>query len=219
MEPKILIPYLNSILHRVSDCILATGGTVDKFMGDGIMAFWNAPIDEPEHARRALETIAAIMQAQVVLNADFERRALPGVRLGVGVNTGPCNVGLIGSEKRLDYSCIGDPVNYASRLEGMTKAYGAFNCIGEATARQARGWPVAALDRVAARGRQAVEAVYLALDGNDPDGAARIIATIDAARDNPGDAQALAALEALETPFLNGMRLASYYRTRRSEAA
>jgi adenylate cyclase len=148
IAPKMLIPYLKSILHRVSDGIADGGGSVDKFMGDGIMAFWKAPTDEPAHARRALETVAAIACAQRDLNADFARRGRPQMRLGVGVNSGPCNVSLIGSEKRLDDSCIGDPVNFPSRPEDMTRTYGGLDCIGDATARPARGRPVAMLDRV-----------------------------------------------------------------------
>ncbi|SEA20148.1 adenylate/guanylate cyclase domain-containing protein [Rubrimonas cliftonensis] len=155
-----LIPYLNRVLAAVSEEVLAHGGTVDKYIGDCVMAFWNAPLPAADHADRALRAMFAIRAAQERLNAEFAAQGLPPLTLGVGVNTGVCSVGLMGGPRRLEYSCVGDAVNVASRLQDLTKDYGAWNLVGEATFRAARGWRGVALDVAAIRGRARPERIW-----------------------------------------------------------
>jgi adenylate cyclase len=99
--------------------ILANGGTIDKYMGDCIMAFWNAPLDCPDHAALAIKSAIEIEAATIELNKQFEEQelGLPPINVGTGVNTGTCIVGNMGSETRFDYSVVGDAVNLAARLE------------------------------------------------------------------------------------------------------
>jgi adenylate cyclase len=219
MEPAALIAYLNRILDRVSGCILSHGGTIDKFMGDGIMAFWNAPVADPRHARRAVECAYAIRDARDALNVEFAAEGLPHLRLGVGVNTGTVSVGLIGSAERLDYSCIGDAVNLASRLQDLTKAWGVFNIIGDRTARAVSDWPFVTLGAVAVRGRSQVEPIHFALDPADPEPLARAVRAVSEAPDLAALEEALDRLERTRTPDLDGAVLARQYRqTRRATA-
>jgi adenylate cyclase len=114
----------------MTDIILAREGTVDKYIGDAIVAFWNAPLDVTDHTRRAVEASLAMRTALVEFNrkqADLlgtNPHAVQNVRNGVGLNVGPCSVGNMGSLQRFDYSALGDPVNVAARLEALTKSYG-----------------------------------------------------------------------------------------------
>lgn len=122
-SPKKLIDFLNAYMTPMTEIIIKNKGTVDKFIGDAIMAYWNAPRALKNHADFALK--AAIEQIQVLkeLNEDFKRQNLPTIRIGIGLNTGECIVGEMGSQGRSDYTCIGDSVNLASRLEGLNKKY------------------------------------------------------------------------------------------------
>src|SRR5262249_29211384 len=121
-----LTSFINSFLTPLTDIIIESGGTIDKYMGDAIMAFWNAPLDQADHAARACKAASEILTRMRDLNADWRReaetagRTFEDVRIGIGVNTGECCVGNLGSERRFDYSAIGDAVNIASRLEGLT---------------------------------------------------------------------------------------------------
>ena len=124
-----LTRFLNEYLTPMTDSILDRLGTVDKYMGDAIMAFWNAPLDDSDHARHAVESALAMRQTLVSLNegwrkrAEAEGRSFKPVRVGIGLNTGECCVGNLGSLRRFDYSAIGDEVNVASRLEGACKIF------------------------------------------------------------------------------------------------
>ena len=124
-----LTHFLNEYLTPMTDAILDRLGTVDKYMGDAIMAFWNAPLDDSDHARHAVESALAMRQTLVSLNegwrkrAEAEGRSFKPVRFGIGLNTGECCVGNLGSLRRFDYSAIGDEVNVASRLEGACKIF------------------------------------------------------------------------------------------------
>jgi adenylate cyclase len=160
MTPDTLIDYLNAILSAQSDDVFAEGGTVDKYIGDSVMAFWNAPIAVEDHVDRALRTIFAIRETQHRLNVAFEKQGLPPVDLGCGLNTGIANVGLMGSNRRLEYSCVGDTVNVAARLQDLTKTYGVWNVVGEGTVSRASGWEAVALDVMAVRGRVRTERIY-----------------------------------------------------------
>ena len=122
-DPEGLVNVINDYLNRMSKIVLKNGGTIDKYMGDCIMAFWNAPLDCPNHAEMAVQTgIECAIETQK-LKKEFKEKGLPDINIGSGVNTGTCIVGNMGSENRLDYSVIGDAVNLAARLEAATRNY------------------------------------------------------------------------------------------------
>ena len=139
-RPEELVELINRLLTQLTECVLEQGGTVDKFMGDCIMAFWGAPIDCPDHAERALLTAQAMLQKLKHLNKQLSSEGLPELNVGIGINTGPCVVGNMGSETRFDYSVLGDAVNTASRLEGQTRNYAEWVLIGENTANTQPTW-------------------------------------------------------------------------------
>ncbi|MGO7295023.1 CHASE2 domain-containing protein [Rhizobium ruizarguesonis] len=166
-EPEQLTGLINRLLTPLSDVVMDHGGTIDKYMGDCIMAFWNAPLDDPDHALHAVKASLAMQAAISSLNRELEREAAarggrPHVlKMGVGINTGECIVGNMGSTRRFDYSCLGDSVNLASRLEGASKNYGVALLLGEETARLVAGtYTVIELDRIIVKGRTVPSPVY-----------------------------------------------------------
>ena len=122
-DPEGLVEVINDYLNRMSKIVLDNGGTIDKYMGDCIMAFWNAPLDCENHAEMAVKTAIECAEETDKIKAEFKERGLPDINIGSGVNTGTCIVGNMGSEMRLDYSVIGDAVNLAARLEATTRNY------------------------------------------------------------------------------------------------
>ncbi|MEM8650905.1 MAG: adenylate/guanylate cyclase domain-containing protein [Pseudomonadota bacterium] len=139
--PQGLTQLMNVFLTELSQPILNRNGTIDKYMGDAIMAFWNAPLDEEDHARHAclaalemIENVAALNAKREVELANSETETYHAINVGVGINTGPCVVGNMGSNNRFDYTALGDTVNLASRLEGQSKPYGLPIVIGFNTA-------------------------------------------------------------------------------------
>ncbi|MCB1541328.1 MAG: adenylate/guanylate cyclase domain-containing protein [Rhodoblastus sp.] len=166
------IAFMNDYLTPLTDTVLAHGGTVDKYMGDAIMAFWNAPLDDPAHARNACLTALAMRTALAGFNAaratldETKHRRHRDARFGIGLNTGLCSVGNIGSVKRFDYSAIGDPVNVASRLEGLTKLYGVDILASEETQGEASDLAWLEVDCVRVKGREAPTRLF-ALVGDD----------------------------------------------------
>ncbi|HML14721.1 MAG TPA: adenylate/guanylate cyclase domain-containing protein [Xanthobacteraceae bacterium] len=154
-----LTSFINRFLTPMTDVILAARGTIDKYMGDAIMAFWNAPLDDAAHAEHACRA-ALTMRAELVrLNETWRREAaaegksFTDVRTGIGLNTGTCCVGNLGSDQRFDYSCLGDDVNLASRLEGQSTTYGVDIVVGEKTAAEAKGLAFLELDLVRVKGK------------------------------------------------------------------
>jgi len=122
-DPEGLVEVINDYLNRMSKIVLQNGGTIDKYMGDCIMAFWNAPLDCSNHAEMAVKTAIECAEETDKIKAEFKAKGLPDINIGSGVNTGICIVGNMGSEMRLDYSVIGDSVNLAARLEAQTRNY------------------------------------------------------------------------------------------------
>ena len=122
-DPEGLVAVINDYLDRMSKIVLRNGGTIDKYMGDCIMAFWNAPLDCPNHAEMAVKTSIECAEETDRIKKEFKEKGLPDINIGSGVNTGTCIVGNMGSEMRLDYSVIGDAVNLAARLEAATRNY------------------------------------------------------------------------------------------------
>jgi adenylate cyclase len=176
-DPHGLTRFMNRFLTPMTDLIMAKSGTIDKYMGDAIMAFWNAPLPVEGHAARACEAALDMQAKLLTLNAEWEAEAkaqghghIP-VNIGIGLNTGEATVGNFGSEQRLTYSCLGDEVNLASRLEGQCKTYGVGVIVGENTCRQIPDFATLELDMVMVKGKTEPERIY-ALVG-DPSVAAK----------------------------------------------
>jgi adenylate cyclase len=177
-EPERLTTLVNRLLDPLSEAVLDEGGTIDKFIGDCVMAFWNAPLPEPRHAERAVRAGLAMIEAVARLNRAVAAEAAPGMTVpmlavGVGVNTGDCVVGNFGSQRRFDYSALGDAVNLASRLEGLSTLYRVPLLVGPDTAAAVAGvLTVVELDRVAVKGRGDAVAVSTVLGDllADPNG-------------------------------------------------
>src|SRR6185437_5397680 len=168
-NPQGLTRLINRFLTPMTDLIMARRGTIDKYMGDCIMAFWNAPLDDPDHADHACASALAMIAALGGVNAELEAeaaaqgRAFTPLRVGIGVNTGDCVVGNVGSDQRFDYSVLGDAVNLAARLEPQSKTYELSIVIGEATRDQAPGFAAVELDRIAVYGKQEAVRIYTLL--------------------------------------------------------
>jgi adenylate cyclase len=121
----------------MTELVLESGGTLDKYIGDAVMAFWAAPVDMPDHAARACEVALRMQEALVALNQRWAAEGKPAVAIGIGINTGAMAVGNMGSAARFEYTVLGDQVNLGARLEALTKEYGVGILVGEATARAA----------------------------------------------------------------------------------
>jgi adenylate cyclase len=153
LPPRELSAMLNAYLTPMTEIIHAHRGTVDKYVGDAIMAFWGAPVDNPNHGRDAVLTALAMQRRMSSLAQEFKKRGWPELVIGVGVNTGAMNVGDMGSEFRKAYTVLGDAVNLASRLEGLTKEYGVAIIIGEETRAAVPDIRCREIDRVRVKGR------------------------------------------------------------------
>lgn len=168
-NPAALTQLINRLLTPMTDIIMAHGGTIDKYIGDCIMAFWNAPIDDPDHADHACATALAMREGLDRLNRDLAGEAAAADRpfepleIGIGINTGECVVGNMGSNHRFNYSVLGDAVNLASRLESQSKNYGVDIVIGEATRAAAAGWITIELDRITVKGKREAVVVHAML--------------------------------------------------------
>ena len=132
-NPAELTKLINRFLTRMTNVIIGNGGTVDKFMGDCIMAFWNAPLDTKDHQMLAVLTASQMQSELAMLNTQLTAESLPNIKVGIGINSGEALVGNMGSDQRFDYSVIGDPVNLAARLESASKTLGHTLIVGEAT--------------------------------------------------------------------------------------
>lgn len=169
-DPEGLTKFINGFLTPMTDIILNHGGTIDKYMGDCIMAFWNAPLDDPDHAKNAVETAIEMqvglgkVNEQARLDAERDGRVFYPIIVGIGLNTGTCVVGNMGSEQRFDYSVLGDSVNLASRLEGQCKAYGMNVIVGPDTAKEIHGYNLLELDLIAVKGKKEAVQIFGCLD-------------------------------------------------------
>jgi adenylate cyclase len=160
LTPEELIRLMNGFLTPMSDLVMSNHGTIDKYMGDAMMAFWNAPLDDPNHARNSCLTLLEMNKALKPLNDSLREKAENmGIKpilleAGVGLNSGPASVGNMGSKQRFAYSALGDAVNLASRLEGQTKTYGVKNLVGENTQMQVRDFAFLELDLIRVKGKE-----------------------------------------------------------------
>lgn len=200
------VEVLTAYFNAMTPIVHATGGTVDKFIGDAVMAFWGAPLDDPQHAEHAVTAAISMQQAMQVLVADLRARGLPPIHMRIGLHTGRVVVGNVGSEQRFSYTAIGDAVNLAARLEGANKAFGTGILLSAATAAQLpSSVALRALDDVVVKGktepvrvftpcddaavRDASLAALSAFHARDWDGASGYLAQVLARV--PGDAAAL----------------------------
>ncbi|WP_367193325.1 CHASE2 domain-containing protein [Amorphus sp. 3PC139-8] len=163
MDAERLTAFVNAFLTPLTDAVLTHRGTIDKYIGDAVMAFWNAPLDDDDHARHGCEAALAMLQAIEAFNAGDH--TYPKVAIGIGLNTGLCCVGNLGSVRRFDYSVIGDDVNIASRLEGQTKSYGVSIIVGEATAHAVPDFALIEFDRVRVKGKTRPISLFALMGG------------------------------------------------------
>lgn len=166
-DPQGLTTLMNRFLTPLTNAILARKGTIDKYMGDAIMAFWNAPLDDKQHQQNACEAALDMLERIDEFNKQREIEAQEGghayipINVGVGLNTGTCVVGNMGSDLRFDYSVLGDTVNLASRLEGQSKEYGFPIIVGSRTALAVKDkFAILELDFVMVKGKKEPEVVY-----------------------------------------------------------
>ena len=165
-DPAGLTRLVNRFLTRMTDVIISNGGTIDKFMGDCIMAFWNAPIENKKHREAAVATAVDMVIALQHLNLQLIKEGFTEeIKIGIGINTGDALVGNMGSEQRFDYSVIGDPVNLASRLESSSKTLGKTIVIGEDTRHTIEtSFPFEYLDSITVKGKSEAVKVYTIKD-------------------------------------------------------
>jgi len=161
LTPEQMVHVLNEYLSAMSDIILKNLGVIDKYIGDAVMAFWNAPIDEPNHAELACTACIEMKEKMVELRKKWAKDKFPEIKIGIGLNTGEAVVGNMGSNQRFDYTVMGDNVNLASRLEGLNKVYGAEVVISEPTYMQVKDKFVCReLDLVTVKGRTQPTRIY-----------------------------------------------------------
>lgn len=160
-EPEQVVEMLNEYLTRMVEILLTHGGTLDKFIGDAVMGFWNAPAVDPDHPRHAVACALEMIEETARLRARWEQEGKPALRIGIGVNTGDAVVGNIGAEKVFGYTVIGDAVNLASRLEGKNKDYGTEIIVSEFTkARIGDAFELVYLDDVKVKGKEKAVRIY-----------------------------------------------------------
>ncbi len=153
LEPKELTDYINAFLTPITRVIHDNRGTIDKYMGDAVMAFWGAPLEDKQHALHALNSAIDIVKRMKSLRKEFSEKQWPEIYVGIGVNSGVMNVGNKGSEFRVDYTILGDAVNLGSRLEGLTKVYGVDIITSEYTKHAVPEFEYRELDRVRVKGK------------------------------------------------------------------
>src|SRR5215471_1651470 len=171
-DPQGLTSLMNRLLTPLTNTIVSHEGTIDKYIGDAIMGFWNAPLDVKDHERKACVAALDMLVRLEALNQDRQREAHPGqtiapFRIGIGLNTGRCVVGNIGSDLRFNYSVLGDAVNVAARLEGQTKFYGVSTIIGSRTAERAKEFALLELDLITVKGKTEAQTIYALLGRED----------------------------------------------------
>jgi adenylate cyclase len=156
-----LTQIMNRYMTAMTAKILENEGTLDKYIGDAQMAFWNAPLDDSQHAKNAVRTALAMLEDLEKFNEEIAKEGVPAFGMGLGINTANVVVGNMGSSQRFDYTCLGDGVNLASRLEGQSKPYGVKMILGPVTAQQVRDeFDVCELDRIAVKGKTVGVKIY-----------------------------------------------------------
>lgn len=226
LDPQALTRLINRFLTEMSDALLRSGGTIDKYMGDCVMGFWNAPLDVPHHPARACEAVLDMRRRLVALNEALAKEGDGALKLGVGigVNSGNCSVGNMGSAQRLAYTAVGDNVNLASRLESLTRLYGVDCLVSEAVTLDAPDFTFLEVDRIRVKGRVQPVTVF-ALLGHSADLGQDSLAAVLGVKAflepfRAGDWAACEAALATLAPILGGTALAGLlprYRERLDE--
>jgi adenylate cyclase len=164
-----LTKIMNRYMTAMTKAILENNGTLDKYIGDAQMAFWNAPVNNEKHALDAVKTAFQMMKALEVFNAEIKEEGVPAFGMGLGINTDTVVVGNMGSDQRFDYTCLGDGVNLASRLEGQSKPYGVKIIIGPKTAAYVSDtYQTIELDLIAVKGKTEPARIFTVLEKKDP---------------------------------------------------
>ena len=166
-----LTKIMNRYMTAMTQKILENKGTLDKYIGDAQMAFWNAPLDDEDHAKNAVKTALEMLGDLDAFNKEIKNEGIPPFGMGIGINTGNVVVGNMGSSQRFDYTCLGDSVNLSSRLEGQSKPYGVKLILGEKTAMLVKDvYPVAELDTIAVKGKTIGVKIYTVVNLQDESG-------------------------------------------------
>jgi adenylate cyclase len=161
LDPQALVQLLHDFLNPMSNIIIDRGGTIDKYMGDAIMAEFGAPLEQPDHASQACRAALQMEATLEELNRQWAEKGRPPIKIGVGINTGPVAVGNMGSDRLFDYTAIGDNVNLASRLEGLNKYYGTNILASQATAEAlGNGFILRDVDRVRVKGKTQASGIF-----------------------------------------------------------
>jgi adenylate cyclase len=160
LDPQELTRLMNDFLTPITEVIHDNRGTIDKYMGDAVMAFWGAPLKDEEHARHAVDAALAMSNAMHQLRRQFRDRGWPEIRIGIGINSGEMSVGNMGSRFRMAYTVLGDEVNLGSRLEGLTKYYGVDIIISDSTRAAVPNLVCRELDRVRVKGKSLSRTIY-----------------------------------------------------------
>jgi len=163
LTPSQLMSQLNEYLEEMSEAVMERKGLVDKYIGDAVMAFWGAPLDDSDHAKNACESAVAMMQALDLLNERWKKEDKLPFKIGIGISTGDVVVGNMGSRRRFNYSIIGDEVNFSARIEGLTKQYGVACLIGQSTYETIKALehlPTRELDDVMVKGKIEPRRIY-----------------------------------------------------------
>ncbi len=183
-----LTAFMNTYLTAMTEAVLDRNGTVDKYIGDAIMAFWNAPLDDANHARHACGCALAMIERLETLNDELKipraegEDAAPRLAIGIGINTGQCSVGNFGSRQRFDYSVLGDEVNLASRLEGLCRQYDVPVIVSESTASHVLDHALLELDRVVVKGKSRAVSILTVL-GDPAHAESQVFGDLKAAHD------------------------------------
>lgn len=164
-NPQALTRLVNRFLTPMTDIIMRNEGTIDKYLGDCIMAFWNAPLDVAQQQEQAVKSAMEMLKHLITLNAELSKEGLLPINIGIGLNTGDVVVGNMGSNQRFDYSCLGDAVNLAARLEGQSKEYGVKIVLGHNTAKGLSDyWIPIELDNIAVKGKTEGVKIYTVIN-------------------------------------------------------
>jgi adenylate cyclase len=164
-----LTKIMNRYMTAMTKAILENRGTLDKYIGDAQMAFWNAPVDNPQHAKDAVSTAFTMLKSLEEFNDEVTKEGIPAFGMGLGINTDTVVVGNMGSDQRFDYTCLGDGVNLASRLEGQSKPYGVKIVIGPKTAKYVLDqYQIAELDLLAVKGKTEPARIFTVFPFHDP---------------------------------------------------
>jgi len=171
LEPEAVVEVLHDYLNPMSEIVVKHGGTLDKYIGDAIMALYGAPLDQADHSRRACRTAVEMVKTLRELDREWMERGRPSLRIGIGINSGPVSVGNMGSNRLFDYTAIGDNVNLASRLEGLNKFYGTEILVAAATVQDLdQDFYFREVDRVRVKGKKHPIAIYEILGEGAPEG-------------------------------------------------